>query len=315
MPEWVRVVVVALQAGIVCVVISTGLRSRWSDATYLLRRPGMLVRSIISRNVLVPLAGLAIASVYAREPAVRAAILTMSVTGVPPTLPASEFRAGARQQTALGLLISQTLLAIVFVPLTLMAFGALLGTHAEFSASRVVPIVAELTLVPFFVGLSVSYISHGAATRISVALHQCGQLLMLAGVAAVVIAFGRAWIELLGNGTLLAIALMVFVALVIGHAFGGQRRHDRVTLAIASASSHPGLAAAIVAANARGPIVAQAVSAILLYLAVGTLVTRGYLFLMRDVPSDIQWRTGGDRRSVRRETPERRRVWDATRAS
>jgi BASS family bile acid:Na+ symporter len=314
MPDWGTLVVIALQAGIVCVVVATGLRSRWSDATYLLKRPGMLARSIIARNILVPLIALAIASVYAREPAVRAAMLVLSVTGVPPTLPESEFRAGSREQTALGILISQTLLAIVFVPAGLLAFNAILGTQVVVTSSEVVAVVGELTLVPFFVALVVSYVSHPFATRISLPIHRLGQMLLIAGTLAIAIAFSRTWIQLAGNGTLLAVALMVLASLAVGHALGGQRRHDRIALAIASASSHPGIAIAIVTGNARTAVVGQIVAAVLLYIVIGGLVIRGYTFLLRDVPSDIQWRAGGDRRSVRRNTPERRRVWDTTRA-
>jgi len=312
MPDWGKLVVIALQAGVVCVVVATGLRSRWSDASYLFKRPGMLARSIIARNVLVPLTALAIVSVYTREPAVRAAILILSVTGVPPTLPESEFRAGTRDQTALGLLISQTLLAIVFVPASIMVFNAILGTSVIITSTKVVAIVAELTLVPFFVGLVVSYISHAFATRISLSVHRLGQILLLGGILAIAVVFAKAWMALAGDGTLLAIALMVCVALMIGHALGGQRRHDRIALAIASASSHPGIAIAIISGSASRAVVGQVVAAVLLYIATGALVIRGYTFLMRDVPSDIQWRTGGDRRSVRRDTPDRRRVWDTT---
>ena len=233
---------------------------------------------------------------------------------MPPTLPESEFRAGTREQTALGLLISQTLLAIVFVPATLMVFNAVLGTNASFAPASVIAVVGELTLVPFFIGLVVSYISHDFAARISLRVHRLGQLLLMLGVVGVVLAFTRTWLALLGNGTLLVITLMVVVAIMIGHALGGQRRHDRVALAIAAGSSHPGLAVAIVAGSAPAAIVGEVVAAVMLYLVVSTLVTRGYTFLMRDIPSDIQWRAGGDRRSVRRDTPDRRRVWDTTRA-
>jgi len=312
MPDWGKLVVIALQAGIVCVVVATGLRSRWSDATYLLKRPGMLARTIVARNILVPLTALALASVYTREAAVRAAILVLSVTGVPPTLPESEFRAGAREQTALGILISQTLLAIVFVPASLMAFNAILGTQVVVTSARVIGVVGELTLVPFFAGLVVSYISHSVATRISLPIHRLGQMLLVVGIVAIAVVFSRAWKDLAGNGTLLAVTLMVFAALMIGHALGGQRRHDRIALAIASASSHPGLAIAIVTANASRTAVGQIVAAVLLYIVIGGLLIRAYTFLMRDVPSDIQWRTGGDRRSVRRDTPDRRRIWDTT---
>jgi BASS family bile acid:Na+ symporter len=312
MPEWGKVVIIALQAGIVCVVIATGLRSRWSDAAYLFRRPGVLVRSILARNFFVPLGALALASVYTREPAVRAAILVMSVTGVPPTLPESEFKAGTRDQTTLGLLITQTLLAIVLVPASLMLFNKVLGTQAEFEPARVAAIVGELTLVPFFVGMVVSYISHDFSIRISLGVHRIGQLLLLVGVGGIILTFTKVWVALSGNGTLLAISLMVCAALMIGHALGGQRRQDRIALAIASASSHPGLAVAIVAANATGAEAGEAVSAVLLYVVVAALVIKGYTFLMRDVPSDIQWRTGGDRRSVSRATADRRRMRDAS---
>jgi len=313
MPVVAKLVGIGLQVSILCLVAAIGMRSRWSDVMYLLERPVMFAKTILARNVLVPATALLLVNVYAMHPAVRAAILVISITGVPPILPASELKAGARQPFVISLLTTQTLLAIPLIPLTLTIFNAILGTDAEFLPRHVVPIVVKLTLAPLALGMIVSYASHGFATKCALVLGKVGQLLLVGGVIVIGVLFWHPWLALIGNGTLLSLALMIAAGLMFGHALGGPRHDDRTSLARAAASSHPGLAVAIVAGQSKpGMRVDLIVGAVLLYLVVYTVITRFYTFVRRDLPSDIVWRAGGDRRSVARNTPDRRRALDTS---
>jgi BASS family bile acid:Na+ symporter len=65
----------------------------------------------------------------------------------------------------------------------------------------------------------------------------------------VLIALFPAIISLVGNGTILAFAAFVVVALAVGHFLGGPDPDERTVLALASASRHPAVAIAIAHAN------------------------------------------------------------------
>ena len=87
-------------------------------------------------------------------------------------------------------------------------------------------------------------------------------------------------LELIGNGTLLAIVAFVAVGLAVGHLLGGPDPQERGVLALATAMRHPGVALVIAsgiseADNVVGP-------ALMLYLLVGTLVSAPY----------VRWRRG-----------------------
>src|SRR5262245_66230581 len=54
----------AIQASVCLIVFSLGLGSTQEDALYLLRRPRLLVRSLLSMNVVMPLVAAGLAAVF-----------------------------------------------------------------------------------------------------------------------------------------------------------------------------------------------------------------------------------------------------------
>src|SRR5262249_45236916 len=79
----------------------------------------------------------------------------------------------------------------------------------------------------------------------------------------------------LGNGTLLAIVVFVMVGVAVGHLLGGPDLSERSTLALATASRHPGLAVTIAAINYPGQR-RNVVAVVLLYLVVKAIVLIPY---------------------------------------
>ena len=112
-----RLIPLLLQASLAAVVISLALRSRPGDMTYLLGRPGKLVRSVLAMFVVLPTLTLLIVSAFHLKPAVEAALVLLAVSPVPPILPGKQTKAGGSYSYALGLLMLSAVLAIVTVPL------------------------------------------------------------------------------------------------------------------------------------------------------------------------------------------------------
>jgi BASS family bile acid:Na+ symporter len=82
---------------------------------------------------------------------------------------------------------------------------------------------------------------------------------------------------LIGNGTLLAMALVSGIALVAGHLLGGPNLSDRGALAVAAATRHPGIALMIAGAAGRK----EATPAIVAFVLVSCLVTIPYQMWMK----------------------------------
>lgn len=87
-------VMAAIQASVYLVVFSLGLASTQEDALYVLRRPGHLVRSLLSMNVVMPLVAAGLAAVFDFTRGLNIALVALAVSPVPPILPKRQERVG-----------------------------------------------------------------------------------------------------------------------------------------------------------------------------------------------------------------------------
>src|SRR5215813_7477855 len=94
-------------------VLAIGLRSSEGDALWLVRHRGLLARSILSINIIVPLVALAVAQALDLQPPVKVALVAFSISPVPPILPNQTGKAGGESAYAIGLLTFVSLAAIV----------------------------------------------------------------------------------------------------------------------------------------------------------------------------------------------------------
>ena len=134
-------------------------------------------------------------------------------------------------------------------------------------------------LAPLAAGIGFRKVAPTIAGRIAGPLGRIAGIVLLAGVLCILaFALPTAW-TLMGSRTIIAIAAFVIVGLAAGHFFGGPGSEQRVTLALSTASRHPGLALAIAGANI--PEEGRVISAVLLYMVVSGLVTIPYVAWQR----------------------------------
>jgi len=279
MEESFNLAVVALKVSVLVLVLAIGLGTTWSEATYLFRRPRLLANSILARNVAVPVVAVLLIAASRFQVAVAIALGVLAVTPVPPLLPKSQLQAGCRSNYVLSLLVSQSLLAVVLVPVTIALMNLALGTGVHFSTGRVAALVSETVLVPLAAGMGAAAL-RPRLRRIAPGVSVVGLVLLAAGFLPLLVLGWNAFHTLAGNGALLAIAVFVIAGLAAGHFLGGPRPEDRTALALGASSRHPGLAFAI--ARANFPEQARAVAgAIVIYLILRVLLSTPYLLRMR----------------------------------
>jgi BASS family bile acid:Na+ symporter len=276
-----QLVRLAITASILLLVFALGLRATPEDATYLLRRPALIFRGLLAMSVIVPAVAAALAALFDLAPAVEISLLAMAVSPVPPILPGKQLRLGGRSPYVFGLLVGASLVAVVFVPLAIEALGWLFGREAHVGAGVVARIVGITVLLPLAAGLIVRRVGPMVTARIAPWTARVGNVLLLAGLLAVLIVVGPAILALVGNGTVLVIAALVAAGLAAGHWLGGPDPDDRTALAIASSMRHPGIALTIARLNfPETPLVPAAV---LLFLLVNVIVTLPYAAWRRRV--------------------------------
>jgi BASS family bile acid:Na+ symporter len=275
-----------LKASIVLIVVGLGLRATVEDVTSLFRRPGLLLRSLLSMNVVMPLVAAALALVFDFQLAVKIALLVLAVSPVPPILPKKELKAGGTASYAMGLLAAAALFAVVLVPLAIEVLGTAFGREAHISPLAVAKLVLSTVLVPTAAGIAIRRLAPAFAERMTKPVSALATVLLVAGSLPILFTAWPAISSLIGNGTLFAFALFVLVVLATGHWLGGPDPQDRTVLALSTASRHPGVAMAIAQANFPGQKLV--VGAILLYLIVNVILSALYLTSRRRHPAEFE---------------------------
>ncbi len=275
MQEILQLVHIALPASLILIVLALGLRCTWGDVTFLFREPPLLVRSLLSMNVVLPVVAVLVATTFDLKPPVKVALFVMAVSPVPPVLPPKLLKLVTRDDYVWGLLVASSLFAIVLIPLILAIVGGVLGRDWRVDPALVASSVGASVLLPLGVGLVIRHFFPGFANRITRTISAIGVVLLLAASIAIIATGWRAFGELIGDGTLLAFVALALSGLLVGHLLGGPRGDDRTVLALSSAARHPGVAIVIGAALFPDQKKLIAV-AVLLDLIVATIATIPY---------------------------------------
>jgi len=275
MPEWLQIAGLILKISLVLQVFAIGLGARWSDATYLFRRPALLWNSILARSIVAPVIAILLIKALSLRGAVAIALCVLAVTPVPPLMPRSLLKGGCRVEYVLGLLVSHAALAIILLPVTLQAMAWVLRGPGPLQRPS---------------GRSVGRRDHSASHRSWDArgslpaetqescpnLLMVGSVLLIAGALPLLPVAWKAFAALSGDGSILALALFMLAGMAVGHFLGGPAPEDRTALAIATSSRHPGLALAIAKVNfpEQGTLIA---GAIVIYLLLRVVLAIPYL--------------------------------------
>lgn len=258
------IILLVLKASIILSVLAIGLKSTFDDTTYLFRRPAHLVRALVSMNVLMPLLALVLALTFNFHPAVKIALVAISVSPVPPIFPNKAFKAGGAEKYTIGLLTAAATVSVIVIPIAMEIFGRILGIPLTMRARTVFATVATTVLAPLLVGIAIRTLAPSFAERVARPLAIISIVLLVLSALPVVAGMAPPMFALIGDGTILALSAFAVVGLVVGHLLGGPDPVNRSTLALATASRHPAVALAI--AHANFPNQHLAAPVVILYL-------------------------------------------------
>jgi len=277
-----QLIPILLTVSLAGLVLTVGLNSVKGDLVYVLKRPGLLSRAVLAIMIIPPIAAGLLVWLLPVSPAVKAGIMLMAVAPVPPLVPGQELGLGARKAYAYGVYVAMALLTIVSVPLVFNLAAHLFGRDDTVSVATIAGTVLTGVLIPLAVGMAIRMAAPAFAAKAAGWVYKLSMLLVVVAFVPIIIKIWPAMQQLFGNGTVLAMAVVVAICLLAGHLLGGPDRVDRGTLAVASSVRHPGIAMALASANFTDPHVTAAV---LLFLLVGLLVGTAYkLWFKRSAP-------------------------------
>jgi bile acid:Na+ symporter, BASS family len=273
-----RLVLLALQASVFCIVFGFGLKTAPEDLVSLLRRPMLLARSLVAVFVLMPLVAILLSRLFDLRPMVEIALMAIAISPVPPLLPQRHSQAGGATHHALGLVAIFSLSAIVIVPLALEILERISARPLSMTPVAVARIVLISSLLPLAAGMLVRATLPRLEPAIEKVATVVARVLFPVAALALVAFLAPAMWALIGDGTLLATAIFVVAGLAIGHVMGGRDAEYSRVLALATAYRHPALAVSIAAANYPGQ---RFGGAIVLYMIVGLIVGLPYIAWQR----------------------------------
>ncbi len=268
-------ILLVLKASIVLSVFAIGLKATFDDALYLFHRPRHLVRAVLSLNVLMPVLALGLSLAFDFHPAVKIALVAISVSPVPPIFPNKAFKAGGTESYTIGLLTAAAVLSVILIPIAMEGFERIAGVPLEMRARTVFVSVLTTVLLPLFLGIAVRALAHSLANRIAKPLAIVSLALLVLSALPVLIGMVGQMFSLIGDGTILGLSAFALTGLVIGHLLGGPEPANRSTLALATASRHPAVALTI--AHANFPQQKLAAPVVILYLILSGVLSGVYL--------------------------------------
>lgn len=277
-----RLILLLVLASLIGMEVALGLKCGHGELVSVVRRPMLLLRAILAVKVIVPIAALAMVSLFPLEPAVRGGILVMSVSSVPPVAPEKAVKAGGAEAYTYGLYAAMVLLSVITVPLSVALVSQLYGISIPLGWLPVAEEVLEKVTLPIAAGLAIRFLAPSFAARAAPILGRLASILLVIGAAPILILEFPKVLGLIGNGTVLAMALVAAIALAAGQLLGGPGPRHGASLAMMAALRHPGIALAIVtAAGVEGAARQRVLAAIVAFLVVSALVAIPYQMWLR----------------------------------
>ena len=271
----IEIILLVLKASIMLSVFAIGLKATFAEATFLFRRPGQLFRAFLSMNVLMPLVALALAMPFDLHPAVKIALVVISVSPTPPIFPNKAHKAGGKDEYDIGLLVAAAVLAVILIPITLEILEKFTGVPLGMPALSVALLVLTTILAPLLVGMAVRKIAPAIADRAAKPIGVLASVLLILSALPVLIGMAPTVFSFIGDGRIISLAAFALAGLIIGHLLGGPEPENRPVLALATSCRHPAVALAI--AHANFPNQKLTAAAVFLYVISSAILSALYL--------------------------------------
>lgn len=270
---------VGLKISLALTVLSFGLRVPPNEAVYLFQRMGLLFRTVLAMNVIMPLFAIMVVLGFQLPPLLKAVLVALSVSPIPPLFPSKPLKAGGRESYITSLLVVSTVLSIILIPATFAVLEKIFQKHTEVPLDKIITDVFMAIIAPLTLAMLIHRIAPAFATKAAPLVSKAAVILLVIGALPILITAFPSIRLLIGTGAVLAIVAFILVGVSVGHFLGGPDEKDRTVLALSTSTRHPGIAVVLANANLTDHKLVPA--AIVLYLIISGLVALPYLKLLR----------------------------------
>jgi len=248
------------------VMLSLGLLLDRGQIVSALQRRAVLAAVLFAVVVPVPILAVVVVKLFGLRGAVAAGIILMSISPGAPVALRRAIQAGGGPRFAPTLHLAIVMLAVITVPLSVMAMAWIFSVRFAISPLDVARQVLLAQLLPLGVGAALRAWQPLFAARLEPRLATISNLMLLVLMVLCVVALGPRLVAV-GWAPILAGVGLTLCALFAGSIFAGHEASLRPAAAVAAAMRNPGLALLIAARNGAPPEVTASVFGYALGLA------------------------------------------------
>src|SRR5436190_12842296 len=278
-PEQLLTVVAASTVFTVMFVLGLGIVL--SEFRWVWGQPGLVGKGLFSVLIAVPALALIVTRAFDLGRAAQIGIVLMAISPGAPVALRRSLDAGGHRSFAPGLQILVALLAVVSMPLSIVALNEVYAGQASIAPGDLARQVFIAQLVPLGLGMSMRRWLPVHTAWLEPKLARLASILI---VVLAILAIIDVWQVVVGAGLriVLAIVAVTILALIAGHLMGGPDEATRTAVAISSAARNPGLALLVATLN-HAPT--EITATVLAYLVVSAFTIVPYVMLRPREPT------------------------------
>ncbi|CAD5979796.1 Putative sodium dependent transporter [Planktothrix tepida] len=227
---------------------SMAIHWKIEDVVWIWKQPSLLLRSLLSVLIAVPLLGALTVFIPGLTVAQRIGIGAMIACPGAPMIPFKSIKAGGQPKFIASLQFTVCVLAIVSIPLTAAILSQFYPNQAWLSPQDIANQVLFAQVLPMGIGvLLAQYVPQLAEDWVE-PVNKIAKLMLL---LALIILLAVSLEKVLNAGFIayLVMGLLSIASLVCGHVLGGPKPETRTVLAYATATRNAGLAVLLVSLN------------------------------------------------------------------
>jgi len=266
-----------LLLGVVLMVVGIGARVKLNEPLLLLRRPTLTLRAVLAMYLLFPAFVLLLVGLLQLRQGVGAVLLAFAVSPVLPPWAKKGAALGARGDYVVGLEFLSTAVSLLVVPLMIAIGERLFGVSTSLEPWAMVLVLLATVVLPLTLGIGVARFFPLTAPRLGAVADRLGSVVLLIGAVVLLGVHGPTMLAVIGEGTVLAILVVIVFGLLLGQLLGGPDKGIRDALSSATVSRHPAIAL-LLATGAFPQQQTTVIGTVLIYLLASMVLP---IFLMR----------------------------------
>lgn len=244
--------------------LSMGLSLMVKQIVEPLKSARLVVLALVANFVLVPIVAYALTLLLALDEPLTIGLILVSTAAGAPFLPKLVEMAKGNTAFSVGLMVLLMVVTIVYLPIVL----PLLLTGVEVNPLDIAQSLVVMMLIPLAIGLFIKARYEDTAEKIQPTFASASNLAILVLIVLGVVLNFSSMIALIGSRGLLAAAIFVAAAFLIGYLLGGSERSTKSVMGLGTAQRNISAALVVAAQNFD----ADVITFILVYSVIGFIL-------------------------------------------